>query len=199
MDLAAWQNTAQLAARFRTPARGQLAPVGGARILRGSCGLRRAFSLRAPAGTSARRGAGARPSRRSASRTRAEAGSATETAEAEGQTSDAWREAARVGEEIKACYEVVERMGRGFVYLGSSRVAEDHPFFRQSMALSREIAQQFSSTTWSGIGPGLMDAVALGAEAVNRPVAGFKIVSEARQAQAAFVHPRLPPHSYVTC
>ncbi|CAI7889030.1 unnamed protein product [Closterium sp. NIES-53] len=204
MDLAALQNTAQFAARFRAPARGQIAPVDGPRILRGSRGLRGAFPLRAPGGTSTGSGAGARPSKWPISRTRAEAGSATEMADAEAaaeaEPSDAaWREAARVGEEIKACYEVVERMGRGFVYLGSSRVAEDHPFFRQSMALSREIAEQFSSTTWSGIGPGLMDAVALGAEAVNRPVAGFKIVSEARQAQAAFVHPRLPPHSYVTC
>ncbi|GJP39796.1 hypothetical protein CLOM_g24137 [Closterium sp. NIES-68] len=196
MDLA-WRNSAPFTARLRAPAPGQLAPLDGHRILRGSCGLRGVSPLRAPAGTSARRGIRVRPSRRAGRRTRAEAGNATEKAEAE--ASGAWREAARVGEEIRACYEVVERMGRGFVFLGSSRIAEDHPFFRQSLALSREIAVQFSSTTWSGIGPGLMDAVALGAEAVNRPVAGFKIVSEARQAEAAFVHPRLPAHAYVTC
>ncbi|CAI5473640.1 unnamed protein product [Closterium sp. Yama58-4] len=203
MDLA-WRYSAHTAAQFRAPDRGQLALVDGPRTLRASRGLRGASSFRAPAGNLAKRNARARTSRSPTSRTRAESGSATEMADAEAaaeaETSDAaWREAARVGEEIKACYEVVERMGRGFVYLGSSRVAEDHPFFRQSMALSREIAEQYSSTTWSGIGPGLMDAVALGAQAVNRPVAGFKIVSEARQAQGAFVHPWLPAHSYVTC
>jgi hypothetical protein len=45
----------------------------------------------------------------------------------------------QVREEILACYELVERLGRGAVYLGSSRVPEDHAHFRQAQELSRQV------------------------------------------------------------
>lgn len=41
--------------------------------------------------------------------------------------------------ELLACSELVQQMGPGFVYLGSSRIQEDHSFFLQSRDLSTQV------------------------------------------------------------
>eukprot|EP00232_Nephroselmis_pyriformis_P015846 CAMPEP_0182878316 /NCGR_PEP_ID=MMETSP0034_2-20130328/15284_1 /TAXON_ID=156128 /ORGANISM="Nephroselmis pyriformis, Strain CCMP717" /LENGTH=106 /DNA_ID=CAMNT_0025011197 /DNA_START=15 /DNA_END=332 /DNA_ORIENTATION=+ len=41
-----------------------------------------------------------------------------------------------VRKEMLKCYEVVERNGRGVVYLGSSRVPEGHPHFAEARSLA---------------------------------------------------------------
>lgn len=55
------------------------------------------------------------------------------------------------------------------------------------------------ATTWSGAGPGLMDAVTKGALEAGKPVGGFKIGKEAGQWTTTDVHPYLPLDSYLTC
>ncbi|KAG6492726.1 hypothetical protein ZIOFF_047691 [Zingiber officinale] len=96
-----------------------------------------------------------------------------------------------VKKEMNSCYELVNKLGRGAVYLGSSRLKEV-----KDAAL---IALLLDCTTWSGAGPGLMDAAVKGALQVNKPVGGFKIARESGEWTSSKIHPYLPPESYFTC
>ncbi|KAL1369877.1 cytokinin riboside 5'-monophosphate phosphoribohydrolase LOG7 isoform X2 [Arachis hypogaea] len=104
-----------------------------------------------------------------------------------------------VREEIKQCYELINRLGRGVVYLGSSRMGPGHPHYVQAQELSKEIANLLDCTSWSGAGPGLMDAVTQGALQAGKPVGGFKIGKEAGEWTASNYHPYLPSENYLTC
>lgn len=44
----------------------------------------------------------------------------------------------QVKKEIEQCYELINRLGRGVVYLGSSRMGPNHPHYQQAFELSRE-------------------------------------------------------------
>ena len=44
----------------------------------------------------------------------------------------------QVREEMARCFDLVRRLGRGAVYLGSSRVPPTHPHFLQTAELARE-------------------------------------------------------------
>lgn len=41
--------------------------------------------------------------------------------------------------EIKECYRLIHRLGRGVVYLGSSRMGHSHPHYTQAFELGREV------------------------------------------------------------
>ncbi|EER93868.1 hypothetical protein BDA96_01G186500 [Sorghum bicolor] len=120
----------------------------------------------------------------------AEAGSAL------GPTRSSPRE---VREEMARCFDLVRRLGRGAVYLGSSRVPPTHPHFLQTTELAREIARLLDCTTWTGAGPGLMDAAIQGALEAGKPVGGLKIAKEAGEWTSSGFHPYLPPETYLTC
>ncbi|KAK2639875.1 hypothetical protein Ddye_027670 [Dipteronia dyeriana] len=75
----------------------------------------------------------------------------------------------------------------------------EHPHHLQSLELGREIANLLDCTTWSGAGPGLMDAVTKGALEAGKPVGGFKIGKEAGEWTASNYHPYLPSETYLTC
>lgn len=62
-----------------------------------------------------------------------------------------------------------------------------------------QIAKLLDCTTWSGAGPGLMDAVTQGAIKAGKPVGGFKIGKEAGEWTASNYHPYLPSENYLTC
>ncbi|KAH9804051.1 cytokinin riboside 5'-monophosphate phosphoribohydrolase [Citrus sinensis] len=62
-----------------------------------------------------------------------------------------------------------------------------------------EIARLLDCTTWSGAGPGLMDAVTKGAMQAGKPVGGFKVGKEAGEWTASNFHPYLPLETYLTC
>lgn len=104
-----------------------------------------------------------------------------------------------VKEEIKKCYELINRLGRGVVYLGSSRMGPNHSHYVQAQGLAKEIANLLDCTSWSGAGPGLMDAVTQGAMQAGKPVGGFKIGKEAGEWTASNFHPYLPSENYLTC
>ncbi|KAG8386053.1 hypothetical protein BUALT_Bualt03G0109000 [Buddleja alternifolia] len=106
---------------------------------------------------------------------------------------------AEVKKEIEQCYELIQRLGRGVVYLGSSRLGPDHPHYTQSFELGKEIATLLNCTSWSGAGPGLMDAVTKGALQAGKVVGGFKIGKEAGEWTATNFHPYLPLDNYLTC
>jgi len=62
-----------------------------------------------------------------------------------------------------------------------------------------QIANLLDCTSWSGAGPGLMDAVTQGAMLAGKPVGGFKIGKEAGEWTASNFHPYLPSENYLTC
>ncbi|EPS58294.1 hypothetical protein M569_16522, partial [Genlisea aurea] len=109
------------------------------------------------------------------------------------------RSPSEVKKEIEKCYELIGRLGRGVVYLGSARLGPGHSFYGQAFALGREIADLLKCTSWSGAGPGLMDAATRGAMEAGRPVGGFKISREGGECTDSDIHPYLPAGNYVTC
>lgn len=104
-----------------------------------------------------------------------------------------------VKREIEQCYKLIHRLGRGVIYLGSSRIGPGHSHYSQAQELGREIANLLNCTTWSGAGPGLMDAVTKGALQAGKPVGGFKIGKEANEWTTTNFHPYLPSKTYLTC
>ncbi|XP_062168529.1 probable cytokinin riboside 5'-monophosphate phosphoribohydrolase LOGL9 [Alnus glutinosa] len=104
-----------------------------------------------------------------------------------------------VRKEIEQCYELIHRLGRGVVYLGSSRMGTGHSHYKQALELGREIANLLGCTSWSGAGPGLMDAATKGALQAGRPVGGFKIGKEAGEWTSSNFHSYLPSEAYLTC
>ncbi|KAG5094009.1 hypothetical protein JHK84_049597 [Glycine max] len=89
-------------------------------------------------------------------------------------------------------------LGRGVVYLGSSRMGPSHSHYVQAQDLAK-IANLLDCTTWSGAGPGLMDAVTLGAMLAGKPVGGFKIGREAGEWTSSNFHSYLSSENYLTC
>ncbi|XP_076911579.1 uncharacterized protein LOC143569590 [Bidens hawaiensis] len=62
-----------------------------------------------------------------------------------------------------------------------------------------KVANLLGCTSWSGAGPGLMDAATQGALEAGKPVGGFKIAKEANEWTSTNSHPYLPSHTYLTC
>ncbi|OVA20058.1 Cytokinin riboside 5'-monophosphate phosphoribohydrolase LOG [Macleaya cordata] len=115
-----------------------------------------------------------------------------------------------VRKEIQKCYQLIGRLGRGVVYLGSSRMGPDHPHYVQTQELGKEaninvfdffpqVATLLDCTSWSGAGPGLMDAATKGALQAGKRVGGFKIGREAGEWTASNFHPYLSSETYLTC
>lgn len=104
-----------------------------------------------------------------------------------------------VRKEMHMCYELVHKLGRGVIYLGSSRVKSDHSHYLQAAELAREVATLLDCTTWTGAGPGLMDAAINGALEAKKPVGGFKIAKESGEWTTSNFHPYLPTETYITC
>lgn len=109
-----------------------------------------------------------------------------------------------VAEEMRKSYALVERVGRGVVWLGSSRArpranGTDEGHYERAQELARRVHGLLGTPAWSGAGPGLMQAASEGALAAGQPAAGLKILwGEAQQAAGAeaFEHPYLPRARY---
>ena len=71
--------------------------------------------------------------------------------------------AAAVQREVPACYSLIERKGRGVVYYGSARLKQGLAPLGPSGAAGARVAQLLGCTTWSGGGPGMMEAATIGA------------------------------------
>jgi hypothetical protein len=85
------------------------------------------------------------------------------------------------------------------VFLKQTIETEKMFFFRRYAYVSSQIANLLDCTTWSGAGPGLMDAVTQGALLAGKPVGGFKIGKEAGEWTVSNFHPYLPSENYLTC
>lgn len=69
----------------------------------------------------------------------------------------------------------------------------------ESKECAFQVAQLLDCTSWTGLGPGMMDAVTQGALQANKRVGGFKIFSEGGVWVKSCVHPYLPKETYLTC
>lgn len=95
----------------------------------------------------------------------------------EALTEEAQRQSAnRMKLEILRNYEVINRQGRGVVYLGSARLRAGTHFYELSRELGREVYQLLGCTSWTGAGPGIMEAPLVGAREVGGKTAGIKIL-----------------------
>lgn len=108
--------------------------------------------------------------------------------------------AARMKAEILGGYEVINRQGRGVVYLGSARFKAGTPVYEESRALGREVFQLLGSTSWTGAGPGIMQAPLEGAKEAGGRTAGIKI--ELDTDQTSFeqdINSALVPENVAVC
>jgi predicted Rossmann-fold nucleotide-binding protein len=87
--------------------------------------------------------------------------------------------AAAVQQELLACYALIERRGRGVVYYGSARLAPASPHYAAAGQLAADVWRLLGCTTWTGGGPGMMEAATLGAARAGGGVAGIRIAREA--------------------
>jgi uncharacterized protein (TIGR00730 family) len=108
--------------------------------------------------------------------------------------------AARMQQEILDAYEVINRLGRGVVYLGSARFLAGSPTYEASRALGREVFQLLGSTSWTGAGPGIMQAALEGAKEVGGRTAGIKIELSVDQTNfEQDINPALAPEDVAVC
>ena len=71
--------------------------------------------------------------------------------------------ASAVQKEMLEAYALIERLGRGVVYYGSARLKSSSVHWDRAQTLGRDVAKLLGCTTWSGGGPGMMEAATLGA------------------------------------
>lgn len=89
----------------------------------------------------------------------------------------------RIHKEGRSVLDLVRRQGRGIVYFGTARSEAGDTEYERTRELSREMSQLLGSTTWSGAGPGDMDAAVRGAQEAGGKIGGVKIHFEAHQSE----------------
>lgn len=108
--------------------------------------------------------------------------------------------ARRMEGETQRCFDTVNRNEHGVVYLGSARLQSGTPFYEHSRELGREVCQLLGSTSWSGAGPGLMEAPLIGALEAGGHTAGVKILLESDQSFfEQNINPALQPENVAEC
>mmetsp|Transcript_23696 Transcript_23696/g.38053 ORF Transcript_23696/g.38053 Transcript_23696/m.38053 type:complete len:305 (-) Transcript_23696:38-952(-) len=107
--------------------------------------------------------------------------------------------AAAVQRELLACYELIGAIGRGVVYYGSARLKADSPHFVMSRELGRLVSTLLGSPTWTGGGPGMMEAASLGAMDAGKAVGGIRIEREAGTKVRSAAQSYLKPECQVFC
>ena len=105
--------------------------------------------------------------------------------------------AVAVQQELLACYALIERKKRGVVYYGSARLRESSEQWERARKLGAAVAALLGVTTWTGGGPGMMEAATRGAMDVGCEVAGVRIGKEAGTTVRTASY--LPADSSVMC
>ena len=106
---------------------------------------------------------------------------------------------AAVQRELLRCHELIHSIGRGVVYYGSARLGPESPHHASARALGKAVAELLGSPTWTGGGPGMMEAVMLGAMDADTPVGGVRVAREAGTTAKAAAKSRLPPECAAHC
>lgn len=84
--------------------------------------------------------------------------------------------ARKVAQEMLECYRIIEKVGRGVVYLGSARTRPGEEEYELARELGAEIENLLHIPAWSGAGPGAMEAPLRGAKEAGGMVGGIKII-----------------------
>ena len=106
---------------------------------------------------------------------------------------------AAVQRELLRCHELIHSIGRGVVYYGSARLGPESPHHASARALGKAVAELLGSPTWTGGGPGMMEAVMLGAMDADTPVGGVRVAREAGTTAKAAAKSCLPPECAAHC
>ena len=105
-----------------------------------------------------------------------------------------------VRSELLECFELIEKWKRGIVYYGSARLKPETEIYKQSKDLSRRLAELLGDvTTWTGGGPGMMEAASLGAKEAGKIVGGIRIAREAGTSVKSTKQSYLDPDKEVYC
>ena len=107
--------------------------------------------------------------------------------------------AAAVQRELLQCYELIDKIGRGVVYYGSARLGPESPHHASARALGKAVSELLGSPTWTGGGPGMMEAATLGAMDAGMPVGGIRIAREAGTTVKAAARSYLAPDRAAFC
>lgn len=65
---------------------------------------------------------------------------------------------------VRPADTLIQKLGRGVVYYGSARLKKDSAHWQRAVDLGRDVSRLLGSTTWSGGGPGMMEAASVGAK-----------------------------------
>lgn len=103
----------------------------------------------------------------------------------------------QVRKELMACYDLISRMGRGIVYYGSARIKPGSPHWDRAVELSQRLWRLMGVTTWTGGGPGLMEAASKATSDIGGRSAGIRISREAGTRVLTSTY--LPPEHDVVC
>ncbi len=87
--------------------------------------------------------------------------------------------AMRMGEEIWKGLELVEKQGKGVLFLGTARSKPGEVEYERSRELARETYSLLGGTTTTGAGPGNMESTVRGAKEIGGPICGVKITLDA--------------------
>eukprot|EP00873_Tetraselmis_striata_P004479 jgi/Tetstr1/424743/TSEL_015260.t1 len=104
---------------------------------------------------------------------------------------------AAVHKELLGCYTLIQKLGRGVVYYGSARLKKDSAHWQRAVDLGRDVSRLLGSTTWSGGGPGMMEAASVGAKEAGNVVGGIRISREA--GTTVLTASYLPPENQAIC
>jgi hypothetical protein len=97
------------------------------------------------------------------------------------------RHVARIAEEFRTGFEIVDRIERpGVTIFGSARVGEDHPAYKTARELGRRFAHAGFAVITGG-GPGVMEAANRGAHEAGGLSVGFGIDLPHEQANNAYL------------
>jgi len=106
----------------------------------------------------------------------------------------------KMSREILDAYSLIERMGRGIVYFGSSKTKPGETYYELTQELGKEIYLLLGSTSWSGAGPGQMEAPLKGAKEAGGKIGGIKILlSKETNGTEEKPSPILSPEHIASC
>ena len=100
--------------------------------------------------------------------------------------------ASAVQKEMLEAYALIERLGRGVVYYGSARLKSTSVHWDRARTLGRDVAKLLGCTTWSGGGPGMMEAATLGKASGCLPPNAFRLGQEHPWCQLSWPHELKP-------
>jgi len=89
--------------------------------------------------------------------------------------------AERMKREMLRTFDLVNRLKRGIVCMGSAQIDSDRSEYKQAQEFAREVSILLGSTVWAGGGPGIMDASVRGGRAADGSIGGIKINLESEQ------------------